>query len=82
MGLINDIEHVRLVCRIGQGSKCCRYLTVGAEGWDCVKLNTEPVRSLLDVMEDRPSTMTAKEILDQRVKLNDMTAKGDNCEGR
>lgn len=30
-------EHRASVCRIGQGAACCRYLTVGAEGWACEK---------------------------------------------
>jgi len=28
-------EHRATVCRIGQGSECCRYLTVGADGFAC-----------------------------------------------
>ena len=67
---------------MGLGKLCCRYLTIGATGWDCVKLSTEPVRSLLDVMEGTPSTLTAKQILDQRAEEGSMMARGDNCEGR
>lgn len=81
MGLIS-LPYVTEVCKIGQGKACCRYLTVGAEGWDCVKLNTDPVRSLLDMMDGTIATMTAKQILDQRVANNEMTAQGDNCEGK
>lgn len=28
-------DYVRGTCRIGQGADCCRYLTIGARGWDC-----------------------------------------------
>lgn len=82
MGLINDNRHVTQVCRIGQGNACCRYLTVGPDGWDCVKLSTEPTRSLLEVMEGRNDGQTAKQILDERVRKGEMHARGDNCEGR
>lgn len=27
----------RDVCKIGQGHDCCRYLTMGADGWNCEK---------------------------------------------
>lgn len=30
-------EHVRSVCRLGQGADCCRYLVMG-DGFQCVKL--------------------------------------------
>lgn len=30
-------EHIKNVCRIGQGIACCRYLTVGQNGWNCEK---------------------------------------------
>lgn len=25
------------VCRMGQGHDCCRYLTMGPDGWSCQK---------------------------------------------
>ena len=28
------------VCKIGQGSDCCRYLTMGLGGWSCVRKTT------------------------------------------
>jgi len=30
-------EHLKKICRIGQGNKCCRYITVGPKGFACVK---------------------------------------------
>jgi len=30
-------EHVKNVCKIGQGNDCCRYLVLGAEGFECAK---------------------------------------------
>jgi len=32
-----DDEHARVVCLMGQGAACCRYLTIGAQGWSCEK---------------------------------------------
>ena len=32
--------HVKEVCRIGQGNACCRYMVIGAQGFECVK-NTQ-----------------------------------------
>jgi hypothetical protein len=39
---MNDIkrlstEKVTNTCKIGQGNECCRYLVVGASGFECVK---------------------------------------------
>lgn len=39
-------EHVKTVCKIGQGNDCCRYLVMGSQGFECVK-NTS-LRSTLD----------------------------------
>jgi len=32
-----DDEWTKLVCRIGQGHACCRYLTMNPAGWSCEK---------------------------------------------
>ncbi len=82
MGLIKDLNYVRDVCKIGEGHQCCRYLTTGAEGWNCIKHYPDPIRSLLDVMEGKAATKTVKQLLDERVARGEMTARGDNCEGR
>ena len=29
--------HIKQVCKIGQGNECCRYVTVGGNGFECVK---------------------------------------------
>jgi hypothetical protein len=39
-------EHVKNVCRIGQGHSCCRYLVMGGNGFECAK-HTE-LKTLLD----------------------------------
>jgi len=30
-------EHVENVCQPGKGGKTCRYLIMGAKGWECAK---------------------------------------------
>jgi len=30
-------EHVKTVCKIGQGHDCCRYLVMGMQGFECAK---------------------------------------------
>lgn len=32
---------VKSLCKIGQGDACCRYLTMGSDGWGCAKLSRE-----------------------------------------
>lgn len=35
----DDHEHLRQVCRMGQGSACCRYLVGDGDGIHCGKLD-------------------------------------------
>jgi hypothetical protein len=32
-------EHVITICKIGQGFNCCKYLVVGSDGFECMKIN-------------------------------------------
>jgi hypothetical protein len=32
-----DSQWAKEVCRIGQGAGCCRFLTMGPDGWECQK---------------------------------------------
>lgn len=41
-----DDAHARMVCKIGEGAMCCRYLTMSPGGWSCEKHG--PLRSHLD----------------------------------
>jgi len=50
-------DHVKNVCKIGQGNDCCRYLTMGSEGFECVKNSS--VAATLD-MRASTETMTAQ----------------------
>lgn len=48
-------EHRASVCKIGQRAACCRYLTMGPDGWDCEKQT-----SLRHVLDARVAQMTAQ----------------------
>lgn len=39
--------HVNDVCRLGQGTDCCRYLLLGRDGWECGKLT--PIAASIDL---------------------------------
>lgn len=30
-------DHIKNICKIGQGNDCCRYLTMSPSGWNCEK---------------------------------------------
>jgi hypothetical protein len=53
MGKISD--YVTMYCRIGQEWKCCRYLVVGTQGFQCAKLT-----SLKHTIDAKVITMSAK----------------------
>ena len=46
MGAIDDIEHVRAICKVGMGIQSCRYLLMAQYGWKCAKLTR--ARMLID----------------------------------
>ncbi len=50
-------EHVKNVCKIGQGNACCRYLMVGAGGFECAKRTSLQVTLDMRVYND---TMVAQ----------------------
>lgn len=37
IGDFPDREYTKSVCKIGQGTDCCRYLTMHPDGWSCEK---------------------------------------------
>lgn len=43
----SKLKHVKEVCKIGQGTLCCRYLMATPEGFECGKLN-EDIKALMD----------------------------------
>jgi hypothetical protein len=64
MNGIND--HVKNVCKIGQGNTCCRYLVIGTQGFECVK-NTDmkdylDSRVAMETMVARGNNCEGKEI--------------------
>jgi hypothetical protein len=34
-------EWLKVICKLGSGSECCRYLMCGSNGWECGKENKE-----------------------------------------
>lgn len=60
-----DDDWRKEVCLLGQGESCCRYLTMGADGWGCAKRGSPSMRWTID----------------NRVKEGKFGAKGDNCDG-
>lgn len=39
MSLKKQIQQVIDICKIGQGSNCCKYLVAGEKGFECMKIN-------------------------------------------
>lgn len=51
-----DKEKLKTICKVGQGDECCRYITCGASGFECVK--HKPLGSFID-NRVKDETMTA-----------------------
>jgi hypothetical protein len=41
-------EHVKNICKIGQGADCCKYLVAGTKGFECMKFNPEN-KAMIDI---------------------------------
>lgn len=61
-----DIEHVRSLCKIGEGAACCSFLVCGPNGFECAK---DPVNQGI------------LPLLTQRREQKAMVALADNCSG-
>lgn len=48
-------EHIKNVCKIGQGHDCCRYLICGVDGFQCEKLG-----ALKEVIDSKVQYMSAQ----------------------
>lgn len=46
MSITIDIDRMKNICRVGQGSTTCRYIVAGSDGITCAK-HTE-LRDLID----------------------------------
>lgn len=40
-------EYIKQICKIGQGGACCKYLVMGTEGFECMKVNSA-YKALID----------------------------------
>lgn len=49
-------EHVKTVCKIGQGHDCCRYIAMSPKGWECMKIDPALKRSI----DSRVQSMNAQ----------------------
>lgn len=67
-------DHIRTVCKIGQGKLCCRYLVMGTLGFECVK-NTS-LRSTLDNRVDM-NAITAQGDNCEGQSINFLNDNGD-----
>jgi hypothetical protein len=50
-------EVANTVCKMGQREACCRYLSMGKDGWSCLKHSE--LRSYIDMRADS-KTMNAR----------------------
>jgi len=39
MDLNEDYDHIKNVCKLGKGVKCCKYLVGGAKGLECMRID-------------------------------------------
>ena len=45
--ILLDLDQTKVKCHMGEGHRCCRYLTVGADGFECASQN-EFLKNALD----------------------------------
>lgn len=50
-------QHIKDICKIGQGVSCCRYLVAGPKGLECAKVTDH--KQVLD-FRAATGTMTAR----------------------
>jgi len=76
-------NHIKNVCKIGQGHDCCRYLLAGKDGFECAKMTEGgDVISAQNLLLGQRPYKSVRQLLDDRVAAGDMVARGDNCEGQ
>ncbi len=61
------ISHIHSTCKPGCGEKCCRYLICSQDGFGCARIS---------------GNMSMAHTLDDKVRKDEITAKGINCGGR
>lgn len=47
-------NHIKTVCKIGQGDDCCRYLGLDRKGWTCMKFKPEMKKVVDDNWSSTP----------------------------
>ena len=57
-------KHLQDICKFGQKEKCCRYISLGAGGFICAKLNPGMKAQLDEEFEEKLKELAdAKRIL-------------------
>ena len=51
-------DEVKEICRVGKGEECCAFITVGVNGFECIKMSYPMNSSIHSRLED--GTMHAK----------------------
>ena len=51
-------DEAKEICRLGQGEKCCAFLVVGGNGFECIRMSYPANGSIFSRLED--GTMNAK----------------------
>lgn len=41
-------DNIKNVCKIGQGAACCKYLVVGHDGFECMKIDLKS-KNVIDI---------------------------------
>lgn len=49
-------DHIKEICKLGQGKECCRYLVAGVDGFECMRITVQGKA----MINTRVSTMTAQ----------------------
>jgi|688.fasta_scaffold38826_9 hypothetical protein len=48
----NAQKHTESVCKVGQGAKCCKYLIMAMNGWECMKADPADKKLIDDFYSD------------------------------
>ncbi len=61
-------NHIKEVCKIGQGKNCCKYVGCGSKGFECLKLE-ESIKSIID---KRDNMVAKSDNCEGKSNLNDI----------
>jgi len=64
-------DHIKNVCKIGQGAECCKYLTMSVNGWGCERVNPRN-KEVIDQKWATEEHVAQGDNCEGQLKLNDM----------